>query len=212
MIDRQPSEGIDEGLVTEKQAVARLKQGDIRGLGALVQQHQAKAVQAALLIVRDRALAEEIVQDAFLRAFQRIQQFDESRAFSPWFLRSVIHAALKVASQQQKWVPLEEHSDGSEAPTAAWLIDARGSPEDLLETDELREQVWRALEQLTPDQRAAVVLRYFLDQNEAEMIQELDRPLTTIKWWLYAARKRLRSLLSPLFVEDTEPQEGSHDG
>lgn len=145
MIGRQMSDDIAERLVMEKQAVARLKQGDIRGLGVLVQQHQGKAVQAALLIVRDRVLAEEIVQDAFLRAYQRIHQFDDSRAFGPWFLRSVIHAALKVASQQQKWVPLEEHSEGSEAPTAAWLIDARGSPEDLLETDELREQVWRAL-------------------------------------------------------------------
>jgi DNA-directed RNA polymerase specialized sigma24 family protein len=55
-----------------------------------------------------------------------------------------------------------------------------------------------ALEMLTPEQRAVVILRHFLEMSEAEMTQELDRPLTTIRWWLKTARNRLRQLLQPL--------------
>jgi RNA polymerase sigma-70 factor, ECF subfamily len=61
--------------------------------------------------------------------------------------------------------------------------------------------------QLTPDQRAAVVLHYFMDKNEQEMIQELNRPRTTVKWWLHAARDRLRKLLQLMVTSDAERQE-----
>lgn len=63
----------------ERRAIARLKQGDIGGLEELVKSHQTRAMRAAYLIVRDRALAEDVVQDAFVRAYEKIAHFDESR-------------------------------------------------------------------------------------------------------------------------------------
>ncbi|MHB1384945.1 MAG: RNA polymerase sigma factor, partial [Bellilinea sp.] len=91
-----------------------------------------------------------------------------------------------------------------------WLIDPGPGPENIVETAEVRESVWQALDKLTPDQRAAVVLRYFLEQDERTMIRELDRPLTTIKWWLYAARQRLRKLLQPVDELESDSQENDH--
>lgn len=85
----------------EPQAIARIKRGDLDGLEMLVRCYQAKAVQAAFLIVRDRLMAEDVVQAAFLKAVERIDQFDDSRPFGPWFLRSVVNAAID-ASRQQK--------------------------------------------------------------------------------------------------------------
>ena len=96
----------------EAEAIAQLKQGDVGGLEALVRGHQVQAVRTAYLITRDRALAEDIVQAAFVRAYQRIEQFDTRRPFGPWFLRSVVNDAIKAASRRERWVSLEA-SDGA---------------------------------------------------------------------------------------------------
>ncbi len=63
----------------------------------LVRRHQVEALRVAVLITRDRALAEDIVQAAFLRAYERIDQFDADRPFAPWFLRGVVRDAVKLA-------------------------------------------------------------------------------------------------------------------
>jgi RNA polymerase sigma-70 factor, ECF subfamily len=196
-------------LANEQQAITQLKHGDLTGLAVLVQAYQVEAVHAALLILRDQPTAEEVVQEAFLRAYQKIDQFDDSRRFGPWFLRSVINASIKAAASQNKLEPLEDPLEGSQ--TVEWLIDPGPGPEVIAETSEFREAIWQAIGQLTPDQRAAVVLHYFLDESESEMIQELNRPRSTVKWWLHAARKQLRHLLRPFLAAEMESQEAERE-
>lgn len=194
-----------ELLENEKQAIAHLKQGNFAGLSVLVQAHQVRAVHAALLIVRDQGTAEELVQEAFMQAYRKIDQFDDRRPFGPWFMRSVIHAALKTAEKQKRFDALEEPQDGNRI--AKWLIDPGLAPQEVVETAEFREAVWQALARLTPNQRAAVVMRYFLDESESEMVNQLNRPLTTIKWWLHSARQKLKLNLRPLKDAESESQE-----
>ena len=180
----------------ERQAVARLKQGQVAGLETLVQLYQLRALRAAYLIVRDRAAAEDVVQSAFLRAYDRIDQYDAGRPFGPWFLRSVVNAAIKASVRQARLVSLD--ANGDEDDEAAWvnlLADPAPGPEALAEHGEQREAVWRALGQLSPAQRGAVVRRYYLDESESEMAAGLARSPGTIKWTLHAARERLRTLL-----------------
>ncbi len=205
-----PSVQAAKSLATDQQAITLLKQGSMAGLAALVQRYQAQAVHTALLIVRDGDLAEDIAQEAFLQAYQSIGQFDERRPFGPWFLRIVINASLKAAGRQKRSIPLEETEDDSAecGRIARWLIDPQPGPEELTETAEMTEMIWQALARLSPNQRAAVVLRYFLEKDEREMIQELNRPLTTVKWWLHAARERLRSLLRPDDLSEAARPEG----
>ena len=133
----------------EKLAIARLKQGDLDGMEALVKRHQVRAVSAAFLIVRDLKLAEDIVQDAFLRVAEKIDQFDESRPFGPWFLRSVINAATKAVGRQKRFVPLDGTQDEETSKVAHWLMDPDPSPELMIETQETRQMVWKALGELT---------------------------------------------------------------
>jgi len=183
----------------EREAIARLKRGDISGLEALVRQYQVKAVRTAYLIIRDRALAEDIVQAAFLRAYERIGQFDTGRPFGPWFLRSVVNDALKAAARRERQVSLEASPEGEGASLAELLADPNPGPDELAEAAETRQTVWAALGKLPPAQRAAIVLRYYLDLSETEMADELACPPGTVKWRLHAARKRLRTLLRPLW-------------
>lgn len=205
MTHPDPSEPVPFDLASDRPAITHLKQGNIAGLAALVNKYQAKAVHTALLIIHDRDQAEDIAQEAFLQAYRKIDRFDDRRPFQPWFLRIVINAALKSANRQKRFLPLEELDDGHFA--AEWLIDPGPGPETLVESAEMRESVWKAIGGLTPDQRATVVLRYFLDRSEREMIQDLNRPLTTIKWWLYAARQRLRNGLLQGNIKESEQKE-----
>lgn len=174
----------------EQAAIARLKQHDLGGLEFLVRQFQTQAVQAAYLIVGERSLAEDIVQTAFLKAARKIDQFDAQRPFRPWFLRMVVNDAIKAAKGQARLVSLDEPS----AAVLAWLQDPAKAPEAEAEAAELRQSVWNALEQLAPEQRAVIIQRHFLEMDEDDMVQALQRPPSTVKWWLHTAREQLRVL------------------
>lgn len=187
-----------EAYVNEREAIARLKQGDINGLAALVNRYQVQAVRAAYLIIQDRAAAEDVVQSAFIRAYQRINQYDEHRPFAPWFMRSVVNAAVQF-SQKQSWQLSLDDAAGTDMTFADLLPDPNPGPQDRAEAGELQAVIWDALYQLSAEQRAAVVMRYYLDMTEREMADELETAPGTIKWRLHSARKQLRGLLARIW-------------
>ena len=176
----------------EKQAIQRLKNGDISGLEFLVDCHQTKAVCTAYLITRDVGLAEDIVQDTFIHVYRSIRGFDATRPFGPWFMRSVVNASVKMmqrsARQVQGW-------DDSDESLLAELVTRVESVEAQVESIEIQNQIWDAMQKLSPRQRAAIVQRYFLEMSEKEMAEESGSAVGTIKWMLNAARERLRGLL-----------------
>ena len=176
-------------------AISRLKQGDLDGLETLVKRYQVRAVHAAYMIVFDRELAEDVAQTAFIKAADRIHQFDEKRPFEPWFFRIVVNDARKLANKQKRFLSLEEQLDEPTAQLAQWLANPNPGPEQLVERKETHQIILKAIQSLPPDQRAVIVMRYFLDMSGADMSTELERPLSTIKWWLRDARKRLRHLM-----------------
>lgn len=173
-------------------AVQRLKHGDIGGLETLFARHQVRAVRTAFLILQDEAAAQDVVQETFLRIYQRIRHFDEDQLFEPYLLKSVVHAALNAARRYTRSVPL----DGDLAEITA-LLDEGDSPEAQIEASQLGQQILSALNKLSPRQRAVIVQRYYLDMSEQEMSASLQAAPGTIKWLLNAARARLRDLLHP---------------
>jgi RNA polymerase sigma-70 factor (ECF subfamily) len=153
-------------------------------------------VRAAALITHDRPLAEDIVQAAFIRVYERIHQFDDMRPFGPWFLRIVVNDAVKAVTRRS------HDSLDTISGDQITLVDSLPGPDALLEQAETQAAIWDALAQLPPEQRGAVVLRYYLGFSEAEIAGELDCPPGTVKWRLHAARKRLRDLLTPVHREN----------
>jgi RNA polymerase sigma-70 factor (ECF subfamily) len=177
----------------EKQAIHRLKQGDIHGLEFLVRQFQLKAVRVAYLITRDLGLAEEIVQECFVRAYRSIGTFEENRPFEPWFLRNVVNASVKTMQASARQVEMGEDADET---LFAELISRMESVEAQVVYIEIQNRIWEAMQKLSPRQRAVVVQRYFLEMSEKEMAAESGSAVGTIKWLLNAARERLRTLLA----------------
>lgn len=178
----------------DQNSISRLKQGDWNGLEALVEGYQAQAVHAAYLILFDRALAEDVAQAAFVKVVDHIHQFDESRPFAPWFFRIVVNDALKLANRRKRTVSLDEQ-DESAVHLAKWLTDPVLQPEQLLEQKQLRENILKAIESLPAQQRAVIAMRYYLDMSEVDMSSKMERPLSSIKWWLRDARRRLHHLM-----------------
>jgi RNA polymerase sigma-70 factor, ECF subfamily len=180
-----------EPKIEDLQAIRRLKRGDISGLECLIARYQQKALRTAFLITHDEPLAEDVIQDAFVRFYQRAKFFDETRPFEPYFLRSVVNAALNCL-ERNKMSTSFTHADTSELEN---LLEEAASVEEQVEFNTLRWQIKECLEELSPRQRAVVVQRYFLEMSEREMSEALDAPPGTVKWLLNAARARLRSLL-----------------
>jgi len=172
------------------QAIRRLKRGEIGALETLVLRYQQKAIRTAFLITHDETLAEDVVQETFVRIYQRIHHFDPSRPFEPYLLRSIVNAALNVAQKAGRYLSLEGDLEQVEG-----LLSQAASVESDVEYTQLKQGIIAALARLGPRQRAAVIQRYYLDMSEKEMAVALDAPPGTVKWILNAARTKLRNLL-----------------
>lgn len=173
-------------------AVQRLKHGDIAGLETLFALYQVRAVRTAFLILQDEAAAQDVVQETFLRIYQRIRHFDENQPFEPYLMKSVVHAALNMTRGRSRTISLD--NDLTEIET---LLIGTETPETQFEASQRSEQILSALTRLSPRQRAVIVLRYYLEMNEQEISTSLQAAPGTVKWHLNAARTRLRDLLRP---------------
>lgn len=179
----------------DQQAVRCLKRGEMDGLETLVSRYQMKAWRVAFLITHDEALAQDVVQETFIRIYGRIGQFDETRPFEPYLMCSVVNAGLN-ATRGSKSLSLEADPAGFEH-----LLAHAASVESQVEFEQVKHEIFSALAQLSPRQRAVIVQRYYLEMSEKEMAESLQAAPGTVKWLLNAARTRLRSLLGERSAE-----------
>lgn len=182
-----------EGALNEKHVIARLKRGDINALGVLIERHQVRAIRTAFLITQDAAVAEDVVQDAFVSVYRYRASFDASRPFAPWFMRIVVNGAMKAARQRQRILDMPDEE--TDLDYADYLIDPAPGPDHLVETAETEDLIWTALGQLSAGWRAVITLRFYLDLSESEMAEYLAIPVGTVKSRLHAAKQHLRKLL-----------------
>ena len=176
--------------MNDEEEIQRLKKGDINGMDALVLRYQDKAIRTAYLITRDDEMAKDAVQEIFLRIYQRIRNFDETRPFEPYLLRSVVNTALNMIEKQHKEVFL---SDELSPVDVEELISKASSTENQVEYAQLKQQIFAALDQLPPRERAVIVERYYLGMSEKEMAGMHEVAPGTVKWLLNVARQRLRT-------------------
>ena len=177
----------------EKQAIQILIKHEPAGLVWLVDHYQVKALRTAFLIIGERQQAEDVVQEVCIDLPDLIRSFDPERPFAPWFMRVVVNRSLRSCLHQQRWVRLPDRDE-----TDAWLetlIDPIPGPEEKLQQSEQAALLWDHLRALNSEQRAAIVMRYYLQMSEQEMAEITSVPAGTIKWRLSAARGQLRKLI-----------------
>jgi RNA polymerase sigma-70 factor (ECF subfamily) len=161
----------------------------------LVRRYASPAVNFVYRFVRDRALAEDLAQEGFLRVYQRLNTFDPQRKFSSWFfqvLRNVTIDYLRINR-----LPTESLDELQEGGRGVAAVDRENvSPERAAEHGELADAMAAALSRIRPEYRECVVLRYQEGLTHPEIAEILGLPAGTVKTYLHRARKELAQLLT----------------
>jgi RNA polymerase sigma-70 factor (ECF subfamily) len=165
-------------LPSEAEVLERVKKGDREAYQVIVVKYMKRAYYICLSFVHNSEDALDISQEAFIRAFRKINRFDTKKPFFPWFyilMRNLCLDYLKRSSQRAE-IPLEEAK--------------------ILKTEkndrEMKEILWKGIESLPTEQKEVILLRYFQQFSYQEIAEILDKPLGTVMSSLYYAKRHLK--------------------
>lgn len=164
--------------------VTRCLRGDPTAFEPLVARYQGVLFAVALRMLGDYEDARDAVQNAFVRAYERLETCDPDRKFFSWMYRIAVNECLNTIRARR---PTEELAPDMSVDAGAFAA---------VEASELRQRVQTALTSLTPEYRAVVVLRHFADLSYEEIGESLSIPVKTVKSRLFTARERLAALLA----------------
>jgi RNA polymerase sigma-70 factor (ECF subfamily) len=172
--------------------------GDKEAYGALVRAHSATVFRVAFRIVGDEADAEEIVQEAFLRGYQRLESYQERSSFGTWIYRIAVNCALNRISRPGIEAEYRhgEESDPEEKTVQVPATDA--DPERVLLSKEISVAQDTAMRRLTATEKSAFVLRHLEDRSTSEIAEVLDIAPNAAKQAVFRAVQKLRRELAPL--------------
>ncbi len=149
------------------------------------------ALRTAYLILGDTAEAEDVVQEAFVRAFRKLSTIREPAAFGLWFYKLLTNVARRHANRNgrkpQLFANLPDEGQG--------LVDEQPGPATLAARRAEDEALWKAVRSLDEVHRTTLVLRYYQDLSLEEIAEIMSCPLGTVKSRLYTTRQRLAKLL-----------------
>lgn len=177
--------------------IARSQQGDVAAFNVLVSRNERAVYSVALRYMRSREAAEDVTQDAFVRAFQSIDTFrnDAGEGFRTWLLRIATHRALDVIRAQRRR-PADSLDARVDDGETTWEPESDDeSAFEFTARDELGEQLERALGQIHPDQRLAVILSDIYGHSYEEIADITGVALGTVKSRINRGRARLREVL-----------------
>jgi RNA polymerase sigma-70 factor, ECF subfamily len=160
----------------------------------LVTRYATPAVNLATRMVRDRAVAEDLAQEAFARAFERLSTYDQERRFASWFFQILHNVTIDYLRRKRPTMVSLEDLEEIGHPTLN-ATSACSSPEVQAEQTGLARAMDAALGHLRPEYREVVVLRYREDLSVQEIADIMSVPSGTVKTYLYRARKELGSIL-----------------
>ena len=174
--------------------ITRLQHSDLDALGVLFERYRIRVYRTALAIVRDPAVAEDILQDCFLKVYANAHRIDTARPLAPWLYRVTVNLSYTWLSRgKNRRTSLDNVIDRLVSPM-------KQAPDQLTEQTELRQNVRKAIGALSIDQRVVVVLYYLNGLSLQDIAEILDLPVGTVKSRLYYARENLRGKLGSNLV------------
>lgn len=183
----------------DQQLVQRVQKGDKSAFDLLVLKYQHRVLKLVGRFVSDAAEAEDVAQEAFIKAYRALPAFRGDSAFYTWLYRIAINTAKNaLVSNRRRPVDFDlDLQDPDQYERHARLKEA-DTPEGVLLTDEIRGVVEHALEQLPEDLRTAIVLRELEGLSYEEIAEAMDCPVGTVRSRIFRAREAIDKRLKPL--------------
>jgi RNA polymerase sigma-70 factor, ECF subfamily len=169
--------------------IARVQDDDIDALGELYERHKSKVYRTAIAITHDERMAEDVLQEVFLRVYRYADSFDTSRPLGPWLYRITVNLSYSWTNRAKRWVNFFQGAvEHLRAP------DHR-CPERVAEERESRQALQQAIDTLPTPQRVVVILYYLEDLSVSDIAYVVGVPEGTVKSRLYYARKKLKEAI-----------------
>ena len=184
--------------IPDADLVAAALAGSERAYAELLRRFERPVYTLVLRMVRDPSLAEDLAQEAFLKAFDKLPSFDPERKLSSWLFKIAHNTAIDHLRRREVETSSLDEPFGDEADGPARAIEdtSAETPEAAAERSDLSRALTRAVGRLRPEYRQVVLLRYQAGLEYAEIADATGFPLGTVKTYIHRARKELAGLLS----------------
>jgi len=193
----------DHSLASDEQLVGAAKKGDMAAFEELVKRHRDKIYARAFSMMRNEDEAIDLSQEAWVKSWQRLKQFQGESSFGTWMTRIVINLCLDQLRRRkrQRTESIEEMSEESGGVERQMPV-VTVNPTERLERDELRKKIDAALGQLSHEHRTALVLHEFEDMEYKEIARTMGCSIGTVMSRLFYARRKMAVLLANARTEE----------
>jgi RNA polymerase sigma-70 factor (ECF subfamily) len=192
----RPETGVEQ---SDLELVRRVQRGERGAFDLLVLRYQHKVVKLVARMLRDPAEAEDVAQEAFVKAYRAIGSFRGDSAFYTWLYRIAVNTARNTMASRQRR-PLDYEADLSESEQS--VVESRmrhgDTPEAAALSDEIHHTVNGAIEALPEDLRTAIILREVEGLSYEEIAEAMDCPVGTVRSRIFRAREAIDRSLKPL--------------
>ena len=175
---------LSDGMLIDK-----VRRDDLQIYGVLVQRYQESVIGVCYRLMGNMEGADDMAQEAFIRGYKRLHQYDKSRPFGPWIRK--IAANLCISELKKRRIEAELREEN----IAHLQLDWRGNPEQAAQDCDQSEIIQAALLSLPAENRIMIELRHFHEMNYDEIAHFLKVPLSTVKSRLFRGRKMMAALL-----------------
>jgi RNA polymerase sigma-70 factor, ECF subfamily len=189
--------------VTDQELVLRAQAGSEAAYRELLGRYQRPVFSLIYRMVRDREQAEDLAQETFVKVFNNIGRYDPRYKFSSWIFKIASNQTIDFLRKKEPQTVSLDGSRHAETPeqVEATRITAESrdeTPEEFLEAKELGAEIERAIGELRPDYRTAILLRHVDGRPYEEIAEIMEIPLGTVKTYIHRARSELRETLAHL--------------
>jgi RNA polymerase sigma-70 factor (ECF subfamily) len=185
--------------ISDLELVRRVQRGERAAFDLLVRRYQHRVIKLVARLLRDPAEAEDVAQEAFVKAYRAIGSFRGDSAFYTWLYRIAVNTARNAMASRQRR-PLDYEADLGEGEQAA--VESRlrhvDTPEAAALSDEIQATVDRAVSELPEDLRTAILLREVEGLSYEEIAAAMDCPVGTVRSRIFRAREAIDRNLKPL--------------
>ena len=184
---------------SDQQLVQRVQAGEKSAFDLLVRKYQHRVLKLVSRFVSDAAEAEDVAQEAFIKAYRALASFRGDSAFYTWLYRIAINTAKNaLVSNRRRPVDFDLDLQDPEQYDRHARLKEGDTPEGVLLTEEIRSVVEKAMEQLPEDLRTAIVLRELEGLSYEEIAEAMDCPVGTVRSRIFRAREAIDKKLKPL--------------